>query len=113
MKSIKALVAVFLILSISMLAGCGSVGTERVRNHIRASFGENELITGGYDTSLSAVCSNGVFVGQEENGVLAFKGIPYAVPPVGDLRWKDPVPAADSENSLFFCACNESRDLTP
>jgi len=38
--------------------------------------------------------SSGVVEGKEEETVRAFLGIPYAAPPVGDLRWKPPVPAA-------------------
>ena len=38
---------------------------------------------------------NGLLKPLRANGVLAFKGIPYAAPPVGDLRWKPPQPAAN------------------
>jgi para-nitrobenzyl esterase len=36
----------------------------------------------------------GIVEGKDDGVVHAFLGIPYAVPPVGDRRWKPPVPAA-------------------
>ena len=39
-------------------------------------------------------CDAGTIKGRiSEEGISIFKGIPYACPPVGELRWKPPVPA--------------------
>ena len=37
--------------------------------------------------------ANGLLEGvTEKSGVKSFKGIPFAQPPIGDLRWKEPQP---------------------
>lgn len=36
----------------------------------------------------------GLLQGTLENGVTVYKGVPYAAPPVGDLRWRGPRPPA-------------------
>ena len=35
---------------------------------------------------------DGILEGLEVSGVKVFKGVPFAQPPVGDLRWKAPQP---------------------
>lgn len=57
---------------------------------MQAIYGENKEITGSYDENLAVPCENGTFVGKEADGVLTFKGIPFAKAPVGALRWKAP-----------------------
>ena len=37
--------------------------------------------------------SQGVLVGDLTDGIASFRAIPFAAPPVGDLRWKPPQPA--------------------
>src|ERR1700758_4090455 len=41
-----------------------------------------------------AKTSNGIVEGtyNSATGIRSFKGIPFAAPPVGDLRWKEPQP---------------------
>ena len=44
--------------------------------------------------SHTVTVSTGMLSGVQVNGVHAFKGIPYAAPPVGAHRWQPPQPAA-------------------
>jgi len=59
------------------------------------------VITGVMACCLSAEGGNivkvtgGTISGYTESGVRIFKGVPYAAPPVGDLRWKPPQPVID------------------
>ncbi len=56
------------LLTVVAASGCGGASLERV-----------EL-------------QSGPITGVEEEGIWSFKGVPYAAPPVGDLRWKPPQP---------------------
>ncbi len=46
----------------------------------------------GFSQIQTAKVTGGEVQGVVTNGISIFKGIPFAAPPVGDLRWKEPAP---------------------
>ncbi len=71
----------------------GSLGhtmSDKELKYIEKLKGENREIKGDYDKSLAVKTENGIFVAKADFKVLEYLGIPYAKPPVGELRWKAP-----------------------
>lgn len=54
--------------------------------------------------------------GGQDSGIASFKGIPYAAPPTGSLRWRPPVPAtawAGVRNARSFGpACSQPKGFS-
>ena len=67
-----------------------------LEQEMTALYGENKVIEGDYPDSLAVEVANGIFVGQRDSNLLAFKGIPYALQPTGDRRWQVAKPEPDS-----------------
>ncbi len=70
MRTTQAIVGLHLLTAIVLASGCSPTSTQPVSTQ------------------------SGAVQGVVEQGVNLFRGIPYAAPPIGDLRWRAPEPAA-------------------
>jgi para-nitrobenzyl esterase len=59
----------------------------------------------------------GYISGMNEDGLMVYRGIPYAAPPTGDLRWKPPAPVQPwegiKETKVFSPACPQPTTADP
>jgi len=89
--------SLFLVMAAS-LSGCGGSGTNMVAPQ------------GCVNTSATIVCTqSGQVQGTIVGNLRAFRGIPFAAPPVGNLRWRPPAPPVSwtgiRDASTFGNAC--------
>lgn len=68
----------------------GHIVSKAELKYIEKIKGDNKEIRGNYDNFLAVKTENGIFVGKKKGKLQEFLGIPYAKPPVGNLRWKAP-----------------------
>jgi para-nitrobenzyl esterase len=52
------------------------------------------LLAGPAIAAPAVTIAQGALSGTTDSGISVFKGIPFAAPPIGDLRWRAPQPAA-------------------
>ncbi len=71
---------------------------QSTKEMMQEMYGENQIITGDYNEELAVACQNGIYVGLENDGIVSYKGIPYAKAPINELRWKTAEKPDDSSN---------------
>ena len=58
--------------------------------------------------------TGGTIEGVEQDGIFMYKGVPFAAPPVGDLRWKAPAPVIPwtgvKKADAFCAACMQAAN---
>ena len=58
--------------------------------------------------------TGGTIEGVEQDGIFMYKGVPFAAPPVGDLRWKAPAPVIPwtgvKKADAFCAACMQATN---
>ncbi|MCR5079408.1 MAG: carboxylesterase family protein [Bacilli bacterium] len=67
------------------------------KQEMQLLYGENKVLEENIDPEHSVSCHNGTFIPKINGDVSCFMGIPFALPPVGERRWKKPEPLPNSD----------------
>jgi para-nitrobenzyl esterase len=106
----RLLLAVFVaVLMLPILASCSE--EEKVSTQTPAATTQSNLLID--PIKLNAGYVSGAMVGDPGKEVRVYRGIPYAAPPVGDLRWKAPQPVVPwsgiREATVFGNMCPQNQ----
>ena len=70
----------------------------------------------GWAQAPTVSSTGGMLQGTVVDGISVFRGVPYAAPPVGDLRWREPQPVqpwpAVRDASAAGPSCPQKRGLS-
>ena len=69
-------------------------------SYLKKQYKKNNRLDSIPQNSFPVKCHNGTFVGKEKENIISYKGIPFAKPPIKNLRWKPPV-ECDNSNDIF------------
>ena len=89
---------------------------------IRVNDATNQTATQSYSVNITSsptvvVTKSGAIQGTVQGNIFAFRGIPYAAPPTGNLRWRPPQPPAswsgvrDASTFGNLCTQNSSGQI--
>ena len=79
-------------------------------SYIKKQYIKNKRLEAIPQNSFPVKCHNGTFVGKEKENIISYKGIPFAKPPIKNLRWKPPV-ECDNSNDIFEAYCIEKSPV--
>lgn len=68
------------------------------KKKMESLFGINQRLDVNPDKEHSIQCYNGTFIPKVIDDISIFRGIPFAIPPVGEKRWKKPLPVKPSKD---------------
>ena len=71
------------------------INKEKLR--LKSLFGENKELDSNPDLEHSVKLTNGTFIPKNRDNISVFRGIPFALPPIGERRWKRALPVEASD----------------
>ena len=73
---------------------------EKDYSYVKKRYKKNNRLETIPKNSFPVKCLNGTFLGKEKDNIISYKGIPFAKPPIKNLRWKPPL-ECDNSHDIF------------